>query len=441
MRGSIWFLISVCVQLYNSLQLQLPKDGIKESFQGASLAQTSQKKTHSCKNIIEKLHYEPAVSGRWGSSGGYPSPERTSFKFKFARSCRENTARIAAGSSFRRSVATRIRHNGFFKATLVLHWLLALEQADSRLLWNVRPALADGIHQPDRLSEPKLGEAQISQTATDSGFPKGKEDECYYRWWWPEWQRQGKATKGWQQHVAPSAKALPQPPKSTAVALPSGAPSTSSTASSAEKNLENLVLALQSSSVELPPGVRDLVRQHSEQSTRMTAQTLHKAVNAQTAARRELRKIKDQRRSYLGSWAHYITTLAETLAKQIAEQEETLNNFQEAEDAWHQQLKAASEDLARLATEKPETSAELEADEMDAEEEEASNAKTVAALASHREQQQRLLETLTQATQNAKALASAQREGSRTPRRRGAQPIPVDSSSEDAPVAPVPGKA
>ena len=280
---------------------------------------------------------------------------------------------------------------------------------------------------PRRRQTPVSPRARKMNATTDGGGQSGK--------------GKGKATKGWQQHVAPSAKTLPQPPKSTAVALPSGAPSTSSTASSAEKNLENLVLALQSSSVELPPGVRDLVRQHSEQSTRMTAQTLHKAVNAQTAARRELRKIKDQRRSYLGSWAHYITTLAETLAKQIAEQEETLNNFQEAEDAWHQQLKAASEDLARLATEKPETSAELEADEMDAEEEEASNAKTVAALASHREQQQRLLETLTQATQNAKALASAQREGSRTPRRRGAQPIPVDSSSEDAPVAPVPGKA
>ena len=258
-------------------------------------------------------------------------------------------------------------------------------------------------------------------------------------------QGKGKDKQGWQSFRAPKAAALPPAPKMNVPTMPVGIASATSSGgngdSSAEKNLETLVMALQDASLDLPQSVRDLVRQHSDASSKVAAKSLHKAVNAQSSARQELRKIAEQRRTFLKSWAMYIATLTDTLSKQIQEQEAALVSYQEAEDAWSQYLRDATEDLARLAKGGNLAETKIEEDEAAMEEDDTSrSAQAQAVLERHREQQKSLMEQLTLATANAEALVkSTEREGSRTPRRtKGARIIPVDSSPESG---TVPGKA
>ena len=168
-------------------------------------------------------------------------------------------------------------------------------------------------------------------------------------------------------------------------------------------------------------------------------------VSAQTRARAELAKVREQRATYLGQWAEYMETLTETLTAQLKEQEKALQAFQVAEESWEQQLTEATGELARLATEsQPDKKDQVEPMEAEEMKEAEGMVATVTeqsqkAMQQHFAQQQALLEAMNTAQQNAPELAAkVDREGSRTPRRRG-KVVEVPWSQEEDNLGP--GKA
>ncbi|CAE7783125.1 unnamed protein product [Symbiodinium sp. CCMP2592] len=250
--------------------------------------------------------------------------------------------------------------------------------------------------------------------------------------------------------AVPRSDALPAPPVGQITAPSQLAGTKQSTGqavqTTAERQLEQLVVALQQSNAELPPGVAEIVSHHAQSSTKQAAKSLHKTVTMQTTARSNLEQLRTQRKQYVAGWTTYLASVTSLLTQQFQKQEATMVQFEEAERAWMDQLSEATSQLARLAKEGQaqgsiveEVAGSSSEDDMDAEESHAEQLKEQEARELHREKCRQLLETLTAAQENSEALsAAAERSGSRTPRRSSRVKDKSQGMDPTAPVAPVP---
>ena len=194
----------------------------------------------------------------------------------------------------------------------------------------------------------------------------------------------------------PGLPALPTPPKAVAVQHPPTSAGVSAGPSVA------LLTALQTKKGNLPPEVL-----HAIEGI---------AMRLQSKAKQELARLGAQRLNACTAWAAYLQEVTETVAKQMQIHEKGLKDIEAAETSWRESLQNAAADLARMS-EKP-------VDDDDAEDMSVEAVKAWALVAAkrrqeHMEQQQQLMLSLREASQTAASMANAaQRDTSRTPRRK-----------------------
>eukprot|EP00439_Symbiodinium_sp_Y106_P060963 s1671_g9.t1 len=189
--------------------------------------------------------------------------------------------------------------------------------------------------------------------------------------------------------MAPSLDALPQVPAAPPPTLPrkqgvepSGA--AGSQPSSERAQLDALMAVLATTSG-LPEAAQAMLTEYQKTNSRSTAKDLHKAVADQAKARQELAKIRGTRQAYLSSWKDYVTQVMDLLDEQVKAQVEV-------------------EDSDAMVTEAVEVETRLRREQEE----------------QHKSTRQ-VLEALLKVKQQAEAQAKPEREGSRTPRRRGAE--------------------
>ena len=153
----------------------------------------------------------------------------------------------------------------------------------------------------------------------------------------------------------PELPAIPPPPKApvlAAIATTTTTAPSETTASPAQARLDALISSLRNSREALPPEVVNLLGESEVVESNMRSKALHKAVNAEATAKKQLHRVQNARRAYLTSWTAYIGQLQELLRKQMEEQEKVLGDFKLHEDRWQAQLLDAKKTLAALSDEK-----------------------------------------------------------------------------------------
>ena len=158
----------------------------------------------------------------------------------------------------------------------------------------------------------------------------------------------GKGT-GKQPVQLPDASTLPLAPVAPTLNPPSASTRSWEMPTAAQTRLDALVAALKTSGNTLPPDVLALLGEQEQEVATADAKEMHKLVNAQRDARREITRVRGARRSFLDSWASYTSHLADMLDKQIQEQDRSLKEFAELEQKWVQQYATATEALAKLS--------------------------------------------------------------------------------------------
>ena len=113
-----------------------------------------------------------------------------------------------------------------------------------------------------------------------------------------------------------------------------------------------LITSLRNSRGALRPEVANLLGESEVMESNMRSKALHKAVNAEATAKKQLHRVQNVRREYLNSWTAYIAQLQGLLNKQMEEQEKVLGDFKLHEDRWHAQLLEAKKTLTALSDEK-----------------------------------------------------------------------------------------
>ncbi|CAE7800737.1 unnamed protein product [Symbiodinium sp. CCMP2592] len=133
--------------------------------------------------------------------------------------------------------------------------------------------------------------------------------------------------------------AIPPPPKE-------GTTSNGLTAS--DHLLQQLIGAMSRTREELPQQLRSLLDEHTGEDHKTAGRAMHKLVSAQTAARRELDQIKAARRDFLAQWTKYTTKLCQTWEQQLQEKATAMQEFDQSEERWSQQLQETSRDISKL---------------------------------------------------------------------------------------------
>ncbi|CAE7343965.1 unnamed protein product [Symbiodinium sp. CCMP2592] len=235
----------------------------------------------------------------------------------------------------------------------------------------------------------------------------------------------------------PSLDSLPAPPPAPVVVGPKTAttPAPASGVPSAERaQLEALTGCLFAAKDALPAEVRETLERLQLVETQSTAKDLHKAVAAQSQAKKQLLHVQASRASYLEAWHTYVDKVSSLLQTQLNEQIEQLTAFDETELQWTTALEKASMDLARLARSSSNPAEQLE---MECDEEEdhlvETDIRTERELSQRREKQLHASRQLVASIESVRLNAQEQlqqhgREGSRTPRRRKAD---VDLTKEE----------
>ena len=160
----------------------------------------------------------------------------------------------------------------------------------------------------------------------------------------------GQAAVGAPEVRVPQAKSLPAPPQATAISGPKAAPSTAAPSNSSEKQASDQILKAMSASKEsLSPELQELLAHHKREA--IAAKSLHRAVSAQAAARRELTKVRNSGAQYSMAWAAYIEQVTATVQAQVTQHAEVMSGFAEKEAQWEQSLADATSELSKLATE------------------------------------------------------------------------------------------
>ncbi|CAE7327367.1 unnamed protein product [Symbiodinium sp. KB8] len=250
------------------------------------------------------------------------------------------------------------------------------------------------------------------------------------------------------QGKAPLLEALPPPPTATAIAAPKGAPASSSTTPSPEKQqLDAIFKILRSSRDSIPMEAQNLLDQFQQDQTQQEARSMHKAVSQQSAAKKEIEKIRAARSQYMQQWAQYIQGLADLLQRQVTEQETVLAAYDDKEAQWMGALTKATADLKQMTSTNPVH--EISEDEQDMEAEDMvdraidEEQKITKQREEHLQQSKQLQVTLESIKAQAMSrVEEAKRDGSRTPRRQASHAAEgQEADKPDAAAAAVPGQA
>ena len=198
-----------------------------------------------------------------------------------------------------------------------------------------------------------------------------------------------------------------------------------------------LLGTLRSTRETLPPDVAKLLGEQEFQDAQQQAKALHKAVSNQTAARKELHRVRSARRQYVQSWSAYTEQLSLLLQKQLAEQERAVSAFNDTEAQWAAQLQDASSTLSRLSggtqtilSDSEEMDTQDRAKAGDLEDDPWKSAEVSREL---QKRQQHLGDMLARVAAKAKedaAMADSKRDNSRTPRRGVKDESDADSKKE-----------
>ena len=243
--------------------------------------------------------------------------------------------------------------------------------------------------------------------------------------------------------AGPSLASLPKAPPPPALTHP---PATVSGAdpvvSEAQTKLDSLVAALKSSQSALPPDIVQLLGTQALKDANAESKALHKAISAQTAAKKELHRVRQARRTFLESWSQHTTQLLSTVEKQLVEHQATLEKLAETEHKWVEQLREATTTLTKLPSAPHVVDSDSDLDSS------ATGGKAMEVadpwlsddyLEKNKAQQQSLLRVLQEAKKGAdEASASCKREGSRTPRRSGKESTEDNKDDAARPVLPPP---
>ena len=229
-----------------------------------------------------------------------------------------------------------------------------------------------------------------------------------------------------------------QPPAPPALATPSLTTATVDSSSAAQNRLEALTTALRASGGTLPPEVLALLGEQEQATTNEEARLMHKAVSEQHKARKEVNRVRAARRAFVDSWASYVSNLADTLDKQIAEQSKSLQQFDDLEQKWAQQLTEATESLAKFsgAPQKVDSDSDMEVNEKVATDPWALES----AMAQQQQRQRSLVHALSSAKRAADTAADnmgqnkrdTSRTPSRTPRRKDNAADAAEAVNSDA---------
>ena len=223
---------------------------------------------------------------------------------------------------------------------------------------------------------------------------------------------------------APSLEQLPKPPKAKAMpTVKDNLTATAASEPSPEKAALSQLLEQLGQASDLPDSVRALMAQIGQSTARTEGKALHKLVAQREEAYFSLEKVKASRASFEAGWAAYAEGLLEMLTSQFTEREETLSKMDEAYAMWTARLGEASRALKAATSAEAGEAIEIEdsdaAEEMEAEVDR--SAQETAWMSVRREQMAQQHRSLCNALAQVRDSASAgaaQRDGSRTPRRR-----------------------
>ena len=234
-------------------------------------------------------------------------------------------------------------------------------------------------------------------------------------------EQQGKAQVGkGEAPAAPGTDQLPKPP-TVAVPQPVKVQATPSAGPTPERvQLDAILQSLMAAKLPIPPETQALVDQMRRDDIHLNSRSIHRAVSAQTTARKELGNIRTLRANYLQEWAGYITSVTELLDRQIAEQQQLVSDLDDREQTAHDAWLKARADLNRLTKNGPQCIEDDDPDEAEAMVEDLIEVESLRREA--RAEEKAKTEELRQALsglrqQAAEQAASAKRDGSRTPRR------------------------
>ena len=236
--------------------------------------------------------------------------------------------------------------------------------------------------------------------------------------------KQPKADKGKGKGKAPALSDLPQPSSTPAIALPKP-PAGGGQEATEEGDLLGALLAHLGDSGSLPPSLAERVQSFQATNARSTGKLLHKQVARQTEARTQLQKLAKDRHQFLEGWAEYLKVLTDTVEQQVVKMSQVLSDFDTAEGQWQAQLMEATDLLSKASGGSPPAPKGTEAMEA----EDASVAQAAAEESRSRMQAEQIRlgqQELVAALNKAKAAAEVQRDGSRTPRRKGKDSEIVD---------------
>ena len=276
-----------------------------------------------------------------------------------------------------------------------------------------------------------------------------EQDSSYAEQPWPEDQR---TPRGQNRQKSPRGRdrggnrQLPKPPappahwgrkggegkgkgkdkyKSNQPSMPTGPPPTSpppptpSTASSSiDPKMQEMLTALSAHRDSLPDAVKSLLEEREEAQTMDKAKELHRQVDTQRNKSKKLASLRAQREQYVKQWGLYLETLTGTLPKQIAEKDATMQRFATGEATLVEEVNAARAAVLQLAGGERIGSEDLDVD--------AEPETWFTMPEKHQEAEERLAEMLRRTSQAAAQLAAAERDTSRTPRRKEVAPAGIE---------------
>ena len=243
----------------------------------------------------------------------------------------------------------------------------------------------------------------------------------------------GKGT-GKGKYLAPQMGSLPQPLVKPTIGVPKTLTGPSASSSNADKDLIGELLAHLGDKEDVPPALREKVNAYKEDHARAEGKLMHRQVHKQTEARTSLQKLARDRQVFLDSWAEYISGVAQMFKEQVESMQETLSQFNQAEESWTQQLQEATVSLAKHSCGSEQVPGARADESMD--DEDVTIGEIAANAAKRQAQTENIRHSQTElmaALERAKEAAEGQRSSSRTPRRsqhRGSHVQEVSSSPE-----------
>ena len=211
---------------------------------------------------------------------------------------------------------------------------------------------------------------------------------------------------------------------------------------------------------QLPPELQKRLSTFARDETHQQGKNMHRLVSEQTQLRKQLEALRADRATFASAWEQYVIQLLDLWQQQGEARMKALQDFATQEVELATRLATATQALSKASaaaaakTDVGQATYLIEDDDEEDQDAMVTTAVEVEAEITERnrkaqqsmqEQQQKMQELLQQAKQEASAHAeevAAQREGSRTPRRRGKQTESGPQPEKEKPSGgPPPGKA